>query len=107
MTGLFVKKGDTVKILSGKDKGKTGKILRAFPKQGRLIVEHINFQKKHQRPTRDNPKGGILEKEGPIYAAKVMVICPNCSKPTRISRRFLADGRKVRYCRKCKEDIDK
>ncbi len=103
---LFVKKNDRVKILSGKDKGKEGKVLKVFPSTGKIIVEGINYVKKHQRPTDKNPQGGIVRQEAPIYASKVMVVCPSCGKPTRIRKGYLEDGRKVRVCKKCGEVID-
>jgi large subunit ribosomal protein L24 len=107
MAKVHVKQGDKVCILSGKDKGKTGKILNVMPRSGKVIVEGINLVKKHQRPTRDNPQGGIMEKEGPIYSAKVMLVCPRCNKPARVGYQFLADGQKVRYCKNCGEVNDK
>lgn len=99
---LSVKKNDEVKIISGKDKGKIGKVLKVFPKKQRIIVERVNLIKKH---TRANPKkqiqAGIIEKEAPIHVSKVMVICPECKRPTRIGKKFLEDGSKVRICKKC------
>lgn len=103
MAKVHVKKGDRVHILSGKDKDKTGKVLEVLPRSGKVIVEGVNIVKKHQRPTRDNPQGGIIEKEAPIYSAKVMLVCPRCKKPTRVGHKFLADGQKVRFCKKCGE----
>lgn len=85
MHNLHVKKGDNVRILSGKDKGKQGIILKALPKQGKVIVEGINKVKKHAKPSLKVPQGGIITKEAPIHACKVQPICPNCLKPTRIS----------------------
>lgn len=104
---VHVKKGDKVLILSGKDKNKTGKVLEVMPRAGKVIVEGVNVVKRHQRPTRDNPQGGIMEKEGPIYSAKVMLVCPRCNKPARIGHKFLADGEKVRYCKNCGEVNEK
>ncbi|OGF61667.1 MAG: 50S ribosomal protein L24 [Candidatus Fischerbacteria bacterium RBG_13_37_8] len=99
---LFVKKNDQVKILSGKDGGKTGKVLKVFPEKERLIVERINLVKRH---TKANPrkqiKAGVLEKEAPIHASNVKIICPECKEPVRIGKKFLEDGSKVRICRKC------
>lgn len=99
---LSVKKNDEVKIISGKDKGKIGKVLKVFPKKQRIIVERVNLIKKH---TRANPKkqiqAGIIEKEAPIHVSKVMVICPECKRPVRIGKKFLEDGSKVRICKKC------
>lgn len=102
---LHCKKGDTVLILSGKDKGKKGKILQVFPKEGKIIVEGVNIVKKHTRPTKDIRQGGIIQKPAPIYACKAMVVCPRCNKPTRI-RRAVEENRRVRRCRRCGETID-
>lgn len=102
---MRIKKNDMVKVISGKEKGKTGRVLRVFPDRGTLVIEQVNFVRKHQRPTQDNPQGGILEIEGPLRAEKTMVICKNCNQPTRVGKRYLADGSKVRYCKKCKEDL--
>lgn len=100
--GVFVKKNDTVLVLSGKDKGKKGKVLKVLPKKSMVIVERVNMIKKHTRP---NPakqiKGGILEREAPIHISKVMVVCPECGQPTRIGKRILEDGTKQRVCKKC------
>lgn len=104
--GLRVKKGDTVIVLSGKDKGKTGRVLSVIPKEERVIVEKINMIKKHMKPNKQHPQGGIIEKEGPIHISKVMLICPKCNKPTRIGNKILEDGKKVRVCKKCKEVMD-
>jgi len=100
-----VKKGDLVQVTSGKDKGKRGKILRVIPSENKVIVENVNMVKRHQRPTPRLREGGIVEREAPIYACKVMVVCPSCDKPTRVGYKFV-DGRKVRYCKKCGEIID-
>lgn len=103
MAKVHVKRGDRVQILSGKDKDKTGKVLEVLPRSGKVIVEGVNVIKKHQRPTRDNPQGGIIDMEAPIYSAKVMLVCPRCKKPARVGRKFLADGEKVRFCKNCGE----
>ncbi|WGS65359.1 50S ribosomal protein L24 [Marinitoga aeolica] len=104
---MKVKKGDLVRVISGKDKGKEGKVLRVIPKLNKVIVENVNIVKKHQRPTQQLREGGIIEQPSPIHASKVMVVCPSCGKPTRVGYRFLEEGRKVRICRKCNEIIDK
>lgn len=96
MLKLHVKKHDTVRILSGKDKGKQGKILKALPKQGNVIVEGINKVKKHAKPSLKVPQGGIITKEAPIHACKVQPICPNCLKTTRISH--LNNHRTCTHC---------
>jgi large subunit ribosomal protein L24 len=102
---MNVRKDDIVVVLSGKDKGKRGKVLAAFPKTGKVIVEGINLASKHQKPRRQGEEGGIIKKETPIYACKVMRVCPKCDKPTRVGYKFLEDGTKVRACKKCGEAI--
>ncbi|HOA70878.1 MAG: 50S ribosomal protein L24 [Bacillota bacterium] len=103
---MNIRKGDTVLVISGKYKGAKGKVLRTIPRANRVVVERVNLQKKHQRPTKDLPQGGIIEREGPIHRSAVMLVCPECSRPIRVGYRFV-DGKKVRYCRKCGEAIDK
>lgn len=103
---LNVKKGDTVVVLSGKDKGKQGEVLQALPKKGKVIVKDVNKVKRHTKPNQKAPQGGILVKEAPLHASKVMVVCPACKKPTRIAHK-LVDGKNVRVCKKCGEVIDK
>lgn len=96
-----IKKGDTVIVLSGKDKGKKSKVLKVIPKKMAAIVEKVNVAKKHQKPTKDFP-GGIIDKLLPIKLCKLMVVCPHCSKPTRLGKK---DG--LRACKKCGQIIDK
>lgn len=104
---LRIKKGDTVKVISGKDKGKVGKVLRVLPKEKKIIVEGVNIIKKYFRPTQENPEGGKKEVEAPIYYWKVQLICSHCKSPTRVGMLFLETGEKVRVCKKCGEIIDK
>lgn len=104
MNNLFVKKGDTVTILSGKDKGKQGKVISAFPKKSQVIVEDVNKVKRHTKPGLKSPQGGIIAKEMPLDVSKVQVICPNCNKPTRIAHK-LVDGHNSRCCKHCGEII--
>ncbi|MHC1746693.1 MAG: 50S ribosomal protein L24 [Negativicutes bacterium] len=104
---LHVKKGDTVIVLSGKDKGKKGKIIEAQPKKDRVVVEGVNKVKRHTKATQKAPQGGILVKEAPVYSSKVMLVCPSCSKPTRIKKTALATGKMARACKKCGEIVDK
>lgn len=92
-------KSDTVLVLSGNDRGKTGKVLKVFPDKNRAVVEGVNLIKKHSRPTRDLPQGGIIEKEGPINISNLKVVCPKCNRPTRVGVRILEDKSKVRYCK--------
>ncbi len=103
---MHVKKGDLVKVLAGRDKGKEGHIVQAFPKENRVVVEKVNLVKRHQRPTADNPQGGIITKEAPIHVSNVMKVCTSCRKPTRIAHKFLDDGKKVRTCKHCGATLD-
>ena len=98
---MHVKTGDTVVILSGKDRGKKGKIMQVSPKEGKVIVEGINMVTKHVKPRRMGETGGIVKAEAPIYACKVMVVCPKCNKPTRVGHSVDKNGKKVRVCKHC------
>jgi large subunit ribosomal protein L24 len=100
---LHIKRNDTVKVLAGKDKGKTGKVLKVYPKVNRAIVQGINFAKKHARRTRQDEQGGIIHKESPVNIANLAVVCKGCNSPTRVGIDVLADKSRVRFCRKCKE----
>lgn len=102
---LNVKKGDTVLVLSGKDKGKQGKILQAMPAKDKVVVEGVNKIKRHTKPSQKAPNGGIIEKEAPLFASNVMVVCPACSKATRVAKKEI-DGKMVRVCKKCGEALD-
>ena len=102
---LFVKSGDTVMVMSGEDKGKSGKVQKAFPSTGEIVVEGVAMVKKHQKPRRQGETGGIIEMETPIYACKVMRVCPKCGKATRPAHKLLDNGTKVRICKKCGETI--
>lgn len=102
---MKVIKNDTVLVVSGNYKGKKGKVLKVFPKQNRVIVEGVNFIKRHTRPTQKNPQGGIIEKEAPIQASNLLVICPKCDTPSRIGRKVLENGKRVRICKNCEEMI--
>ena len=101
---MNIKKDDKVVVLSGKDKGKEGKILSADPKAMKVIVEGVNVATKHQKPRKQGEEGGIIKVETPIYAAKVQLVCPKCGKATRVGHK-LADGKKVRVCKKCGAEI--
>ena len=105
-SSLNVRKGDRVKVITGKDKGKEGKVLRAFPEKQRVVVEGVNMIKKHTRPTQKKPQGGILEIEGTIHVSNVMLVCPNCGEPTRVGHKR-EDGTRLRVCKKCGKEIDK
>ena len=103
---LKVRKGDRVFVLTGKDKGRTGEVLRVLPKEGRVVVQGVNVVKKHQRPAPGNP-GGIVEVEAPIHVSNVAHLDPDSSKPTRVGYKFLDDGRKVRFAKRSGEIIDR
>lgn len=105
-TKMHLKKGDNVVIIAGKEKGKRGKILHVSPSNNRAIVEALNMTVHHERPSRTNPQGGILQKEAPLNASNLMLVCPKCGKPARVGRTILEDGGKVRVCKKCSEVID-
>jgi large subunit ribosomal protein L24 len=103
-----VRKNDNVIVTTGRDRGKRGRVLRVLPAKGRVIVEGVNFVKKHTRPNpQRNIKGGIVEREAALHASNVQIVCPECAAPTRIGSRRLDDGRRVRFCRKCKGVVDK
>jgi large subunit ribosomal protein L24 len=100
---FHVKKNDLVMVVAGKDKGKSGKILSVLSKKNRVIVEKVNFIKRHTRPSAKQRQGGIIEREGPINISNVMLICTKCNKPSRIGKKYLEDDKKVRVCKKCGE----
>ena len=102
-----IKKGDQVMVISGKEKGKTGKVSRVIPERGAVIVEKLNMVKRHVRPSPKYRHGGIIEKEAPIHISNVMIICEKCKGPVRVGKKILEDGGKVRYCKKCGEVIDR
>lgn len=100
-----IRKDDKVTIISGKEKGKTGKVLRVFPETQRALVSGINFSKRHVRPTRDLPQGGIIEKESSINVSNLMVVCGKCGKGVRLGIKRLPDGTRMRYCKKCELEV--
>ena len=100
-----LKKGDMVKVLAGKDKGKTGKIIKAIPEKDRIIVEKVNFIKKHKRPDQKT-KGGVVEKEGALHVSKVALFCNKCNEGVRVRNKILDNGKKVRICSKCNDVIN-
>ena len=102
---LHVKKDDTVLIISGDERGNTGKVIEVSPKEGKVIVEGRNTVKKHVKPRKMGDPGGIIEAEGAMYVSKVQVICPACKKPTRVGHKKLADGSKQRICKRCGETL--
>ena len=105
MNKVHVKTGDTVVVLSGKDKGKKGKVLAVSPKEGKVIVEKINIVSKHIKPRRMGEPGGIIKAEGAMYASKVQIVCPRCKEPTRVGHKIYEDGTKSRICVKCGEAL--
>ncbi|MBZ5702974.1 MAG: 50S ribosomal protein L24 [Acidobacteriia bacterium] len=103
-----VRKGDQVKVMSGRDRGKTGRVLSVHPKKNAVVVEHANMIKRHTRPNPGkNIKGGIVEKEAPINVSNVMIVCPSCGKHTRVGHTQLPDGTRTRSCRRCATTLDK
>ena len=103
-----VRKNDNVVVMAGRDRGKRGRVLKVFPDRNRVVVEGVNFIKRHTRPNpRANVKGGIVEREASVHASNVQIVCPECGVATRIGRELLGDGRKVRICRKCDGAVDK
>ena len=103
-----VRKNDNVVVITGKDRGKRGRVLKVLPAKNRVVVEGVNIIKRHTKP---NPgkqiKGGVVEREAPLHASNVQVVCPECGAATRIGHKILGDGRKVRICRKCEGVVDK
>jgi large subunit ribosomal protein L24 len=107
MLSVHVRRGDTVGVIAGREKGKRGKVLRVLTDKARVLVEHVNMIKKHQRPTQKLRQGGIIEREGPLALSNVLVVCSRCDKPSRTGIKILGDGRKVRTCKRCGEAVDK
>ena len=101
---MNIKKDDKVVVLSGKDKGKQGKVIKADPKAMKVIVEGVNVATKHQKPRKQGEEGGIIKVETPIYASKVQLVCPKCGKATRVGHK-ITDGKKIRVCKKCGAEI--
>ena len=104
MNKMSIKKGDEVVVLSGKDKGKQGKVLSVNPEAGKVVVEGVSVATRHQKARRQGEEGGIVKKETPIYACKVMTVCPKCNKATRVAHKIV-DGKKVRVCKHCGAEI--
>ena len=103
-----IRKNDNVLVITGKDRGKRGRVLRVLPDKNRLIVEGVNLIKRHTKPNPGkNVKGGIVEREASLHASNVQLVCPECGTQTRVGRKILGDGRKVRICRKCEGVVDK
>ena len=103
---MQIRKNDSVMVISGKERGKTGKVLRVNPKEDAVIIERINVVKRHTKPRGPQQAGGIVEKEASIPASNIMIMCDKCNAPVRIGQKILADGNKVRVCRRCGEALD-
>ena len=104
---VHVKKGDTVLVIAGRDRGKKGKVLRVFPAKNSVLVEGVDLVKRHMRPTPELQQGGIFSREAPLNASNVQLVCNRCHEAARTGKKLLADGRSVRYCRRCGETLDK
>jgi large subunit ribosomal protein L24 len=104
-TKTKVRVNDTVEVIAGREKGKKGRVLKVLPAENRVIVEKINFIKRHRRPTQKQRQGGIVEKEGSLDLSKVMVYCKKCDRSTKVGQAVLEDGKKQRFCRRCKEPL--
>jgi large subunit ribosomal protein L24 len=101
-----IRKNDSVMIIAGRERGKTGKVLRVISDKGAAIIERVNLIKRHTRPKGPQQPGGIVEKEAAIHASNLMIMCDKCNAPVRIGRKILADGKKIRICRRCGEALD-
>lgn len=103
---MQIKKNDTVLVTTGKEKGKRGRVIAVYPKENRLLIEKLNMIKRHTKPTQQLRQGGIVEKEAPISAANVKLVCAKCDKPTSIVRKAQSDGSRVRVCRNCEATLE-
>ena len=107
MSKMRIRKGDRVKVISGKDAGKEGKGLRCLRDWDHVVIEGVNMVSKHVKPSQKNPRSGIVKQEAPIYACKAMLVCPSCGAATRVGRGYLENGKKVRMCKACGEIVDR
>jgi len=103
---MRIKKNDTVFVITGKEQGKSGRVLMVAPAKEHVLIEKVNIIKRHMKPSRKYSQGGIIEKEAPLHLSNVLLVCPKCNKPTRVANTILQDGKKVRSCKKCREVID-
>jgi large subunit ribosomal protein L24 len=101
-----IRKNDSVMVIAGRERGKTGKVLRVLPEKDRVIVERVNLVKRHSKPKGPQQPGGIVEKEAAIHASNIMIMCDKCNAPVRVGQKLLADGKKIRICRRCSEALD-
>jgi len=104
--GLGIKKNDTVQVIAGDERGKTGRVIAVYKGGNRMLVERLNMIKKHMKPNKNQTQGGIIEKEGPIHRSNIMLVCSKCNKATRINHNILENGKKIRVCKKCGEVIE-
>ena len=104
MTTTKLKKNEEIQVIAGKDKGKTGRIIKIYKDKNRVLVQGINFIKKHKKPTQQDRQGGIVQQERPISLSNVMLICSSCKKPTRVGRKVMESGEKIRFCKICKAE---
>jgi large subunit ribosomal protein L24 len=102
-----VRRGDTVGVIAGRERGKRGKVLRILTEKNRVVIEKVNMIKKHQKPTQKVRQGGIIEREGPLALSNVLLVCTRCDRAVRTGIKILADGRKARVCKRCGESVDK
>lgn len=102
-----IKKNDNVMVIAGRERGKTGRVLRVIPEKSRVLVEHLNMVKRHTRARGPRAEQGIIQKEAPIHVSNLMIVCEKCSRPVRMGKKLLEDGRRVRICRKCGEQLDR
>ena len=107
MASAHVRRGDTVGVIAGKERGKRGKVLQVLRDSRRVVVEHLNMIKRHQRPTQKLRQGGIIEREGSFAVSNVLLVCGRCDRPVRVGVRILNDGRKARVCKRCGESVDR
>ncbi len=105
--GFHIRKNDLVEVLSGKEKGKTGKVLRVYPKKDRVLVEKVNFVKRHSRPSGRTRQGGIIQKEAPLHVSNVLLVCPKCNQGKRMGSKILEDGKRALVCRDCGEQMER
>ena len=103
---MEIRKNDSVMVIAGKERGKTGKVLRVLPEKNAVIIERISIVKRHTKPRGPQQSGGIVEKEAPINASNIMMMCDKCNAPVRIGHQELSDGKKIRICRRCNEALD-
>ncbi len=103
---MRIKKGDTVSVVAGKEKGKKGQVLSTAPSKNRVVVEGVNMMKRHAKPTQKSQQAGIIQREAPIHISNVRLICPNCGKPVKVGVHQKADDARTRYCKLCELDID-